>query len=610
MPKPSVVYEPVAVEARYPAPLAAVDPDQSKGWLRRVLPIVLARPFRFFGPIALALVAMLLQVAMPAVIRSAIDNALVAKTESIDRYVFILIGLGGARALLTYTYRFGLYSNAFRIDSDLRTLLYRHLTSLSFSFYDKTQSGQIISRANSDIRSVQLFLTFGPLMSITMSMFIVAFTFMLTIDAPLALLAVAPLPGVFVLGARLRNEIFPLSWISQGRVADVATIVDENINGVRVVRSFAAEQAQITALAKAATSLRWSALRTVKAQSQYNPVIENLPRLGQLLVLVYGGSLVIEDRLTPGTLFAFLTYVTLLQAPFRMLGFFLMMGQRAKASAERIYEVLDEAPSVVDRPGAVDLADAVGDVVFDDVTFGYNEATPVLQGFSMHVAPGEMLALVGRTGSGKSTIGRLLPRFYDIAGGAIRIDGNDIRDLSLVSLRHAVGSVADDPFLFSVSLADNVAYGRPGASRDDIVAAAEAAQANEFIEALPAGYDEVVGERGYTLSGGQRQRIAIARALLADPAVLILDDATSAIDVHVEERIHSALTDRLAGRTVIVIAHRMSTIALADRVVLLEDGRAVASGTHDELMATEPRYRDVLATVEQDLDQTTIGGGA
>lgn len=605
MPDPSVefepsVFEPVAVEARYPPPLASVDPDPTKGWLRRVMPVVLARPMSFFGPIMIALIARVLQVSLPAVIRAAIDNALVEKTESVDRYVVMLIVLGGISSFLTFVYRFGMYRNAFHIDSDLRTLLYRHLTSLSFSFYDKTQSGQIISRANSDIRSVQLFLTFGPLMAMTMTMFVVAFTFMISIHIPLALVAIAPLPGVFFLGTRLRNEIFPLSWITQGRVADVATIVDENINGVRVVRSFAAERDQITKLAKAATALRWSSLRTVQAQARYNPVIENLPRLGQLFVLGYGGWLVINDELTPGTLFAFLTYVTMLQAPFRMLGFFLMMGQRAKASAERIYEILDESPAVVDRPGAVDLVDATGNVVFDNVTFGYNDGSQVLNGFSLQVAAGEMVAIVGRTGSGKSTIGRLLPRFYDVQDGAIRIDNNDIRDLTLRSLRHAVGSVADDPFLFSVSLADNIAYGRPGASREDVVAAAKAAQAHDFIAALPGGYDEVVGERGYTLSGGQRQRIAIARALLADPAVLILDDATSAIDVHVEERIHHGLTERLVGRTVLVIAHRLSTIALADRVVLLDEGRAIATGTHQELMDSEPRYREILDTVEDD----------
>ncbi|MCL4164527.1 UNVERIFIED_CONTAM: hypothetical protein GTU68_040143, partial [Idotea baltica] len=269
----------------------------------------------------------------------------------------------------------------------------------------------------------------------------------------------------------------------------------------------------------------------------------------------------------------------MLQAPFRMLGFFLMMSQRAKASAERIYEVLDEEPAVVDRIGATHLVDPRGDVVFDNVSFGYAEGAPVLAGFSMSVAAGETVAVVGRTGSGKSTIGRLLPRFYDIDSGSISVDGVDVRDLSLISLRHAVGSVADDPFLFSVSLADNIAYGRPGAERSEIIEAARAAQADGFIEALPDGYDEIVGERGYTLSGGQRQRIAIARALLAAPTMLVLDDATSAIDVHVEELIHGALTERLAGRTVIVIAHRLSTIALADRVVLVENGRAVATGT-------------------------------
>ncbi len=592
---------------RYPPPRGQVHPDASLGWIRRLAPIVLAHKATFFGTLALALVANLLQVALPAILRSGIDEALTARSAPLSRYVWMLIAVGLARALLTLIYRYGLYRTAYQIDSDLRNRLYEHLTRLSFNYYDRVQSGQIISRANSDIRSVQLFLTFAPLMLMTVVMFVAAVVNMFTIHVPLTLVAIAPLPGVYWLGVKLRNDLFPLSWIVQGRQADVATIVDENIQGVRVIRSFAAERRQINELAKAATGLRWANTRTIDLRARYNPIIENLPRLGTLLVLVYGGWLVVEEQVTPGTLFAFTAYVTMLQAPFRMFGFFLMMGQRARASAARIFEVLDEPPLVFDRPDAAPLPSSLGAVEFDDVTFAYRtdssptgDSAPILRHLSMRIEPGETVAIVGRTGSGKSTIARLLARFYDVDGGAIRVDGHDIRDVTLQSLRSTIGTVTDEPFLFSVSLADNIAYARPDADRSDIEAAAKAAQAHEFIADLPDGYDTVVGERGYTLSGGQRQRIAIARTLLAEPAVLVLDDATSAIDVHVEERIHQALVDRLGKCTTIVIAHRLSTIALADRVVLLDEGRILASGTHRELMVTEPRYAEVLAHLESD----------
>ncbi|MDA3038233.1 MAG: ABC transporter ATP-binding protein [Actinomycetota bacterium] len=594
---------------RYPPPKGQVHADTSLGWIRRLAPVVLAHKFTFLGTLVLALVANLLQVALPAILRAGIDQALTAGTAPLSRYVCMLIAVGLARAVFTLVYRHGLYRTAYQIDSDLRNRLYEHLTRLSFNYYDRVQSGQIISRANSDIRSVQLFLTFAPLMLMTIVMFVAAVVNMFTIHVPLTLVAIAPLPGVYWLGVKLRNDLFPLSWIVQGRQADVATIVDENIQGVRVIRSFAAERRQINELAKAATGLRWANTRTIDLRARYNPIIENLPRLGTLLVLVYGGWLVVEEQVTLGTLFAFTAYVTMLQVPFRTFGFFLMMGQRARASAARIFEVLDEPPLVFDRPDAAPLPSSLGAVEFDDVTFGYRTDTsptaisaPILRHLSMRIDPGETVAIVGRTGSGKSTIARLLARFYDVDGGAIRVDGHDVRDVTLHSLRATIGSVTDEPFLFSVSLADNIAYARPDADRSEIEAAAAAAQADEFIADLPEGYDTVVGERGYTLSGGQRQRIAIARTLLAQPAVLVLDDATSAIDVHVEERIHRALAERLGKYTTIVIAHRLSTIALADRVMLLDEGRIVASGTHRELMVTEPRYAEVLAHLEGDFE--------
>jgi ATP-binding cassette subfamily B protein len=341
---------------------------------------------------------------------------------------------------------------------------------------------------------------------------------------------------------------------------------------------------------------------TVDTRARYTPIMENLPRIGLVVVLLYGGWLVIDGQLQLGVLVAFNAYILMMQAPFRLLGFFLMLQQRAAASAQRIYEVLDEPAEIVDRPGAVDLIDPRGRVEFRHVRFGYADGPDVLSDVDLTIEPGERVAIVGRIGSGKSTVARLLPRFYDVRDGAVVVDGRDVRDLTLASLRASVGLVLDEPFLFSTSVRDNIAYGRPDASDEEVEAAARAAQAHGFIAALPDGYETVVGERGYTLSGGQRQRIAIARTLLVNPTFLVLDDATSAIDVRVEQEIHAALEALLEARTTIVIAHRLSTIALADRVVLLEGGRVAAGGTHAHLLATDPRYAAVLANLQDDQD--------
>jgi ATP-binding cassette subfamily B protein len=392
-------------------------------------------------------------------------------------------------------------------------------------------------------------------------------------------------------------------------MAEVAMVVDENVNGTRVVKSFAAEFDQIALLARAADRLRWSATALIEARARFNPMIEALPRLGMALVLLYGGHLAIDGQVGVGSLLAFSGYVTMIAMPFRMFGFVLIQAQRAAASSIRIYEILDEKPAIVDGPAAREpaaVASELGRVEFRDVVFCYPTADPghegdprpVLDGFDLVIEPGETVAIVGRTGCGKSTVARLLPRFYDVTSGAVLVDGMDVRDRRLDGLRRTVSQVPDESFLFSERLHDNVAFGRPDASRPDVEAAARIARADEFIGSLADGYDEVVGERGYTLSGGQRQRIALARTILTDPRVLILDDATSAIDVQTEEDIHRGLVDLMANRTTIVIAHRLSTINLADRVVLMEGGRVVADGTHADLLATEPRYAAILTQTD------------
>ncbi len=582
-----------------PAPAAAISPDRSLGWIRRILPLVMARKRRLVLGLSAAAVAMLAQVIAPRVLMGAIDRALTEQTSSLTPFVIALSVLAVLRGGLTFLYRTTLFKVAYALEYDLRNTIYEHLTTLSFPFYDRVQSGQLISRANSDIRSVQMFLTFMPIVSLSLMSFVVALAIMLSVNVLLTLVAVAPIPFIYVVGVRMRELLFPISWVVQARTADVATIVEENVTGARVVKSFAAEAQQLDVLGLAARRLRWGAIRQVDVRAHYAPLMEALPRLGLAGVLLVGGLLAIDGSVTVGTIVAFTAYVVLLQAPFRTLGFMLLLGQRAAASADRIYEILDSEPEIVDRPGAVDLVDPRGEVELRDLTFRYGEAGPVLEHIDLHLTPGETVALIGRTGSGKSTVARLIPRFYDATQGAVLVDGHDVRDLTVRSLRAAVGLVLDEPFLFSATVRENIAYGRPDASDELVRAAASAAGAEAFIDALPEGFDSDVGERGYTLSGGQRQRIAIARTLLDDPAILVLDDATSAIDVQVEEEIHAALRVLMKGRTTLVIAHRISTINLAERVVLLEGGRIVADGTHAGLMATEPRYAEVLAYLEE-----------
>ena len=642
-------------------PQARIHPDKSLGWLRRLWPLVAAHQLLLVIGITGGLIALATQVAVPAVVGRAIDavgDNFLAGDDSpgeLIGLVWVLVALGVARFIFSAAFRYSLFKLAFRIDSELRILIYEHLGKLSFSYYDRTQSGDVISRANSDIRSIQIFFSFAPIAVISVLTFIFAFTLMLTIHVPLALVTMCTMPAVHYFGMRFRHTVFPLSWITQARMAEVAGIVDENVNGTRVVKSFAAEKQQIRVLSKAAQRLRWAATATVEARARFNPLIEALPRISLVLVLLYGGWLAIEGQVTIGTLVAFNAYVIMLQLPFRLIGFLLTQGQRAAASAKRIYEVLDEEPAIADAEDALLLDDCHGEVHFENVWFTYprewtsedtkntvnsnslngdsdtlgnnslsngevdvnssdvnnsvniRETTPVLRGVDLTIQPGETVALVGVTGCGKSTIARLVARFYDVDSGVVRLDGHDVRNLQLESLRSRVGIVFDEPFLFSESLADNIAYGCPEATRDEVIAAATAAQIHEFINELPDGYDTVVGERGYTLSGGQRQRVALARVLLERPSVLILDDATSAVDVHVEAAIHAALHEHLQGRTTILISHRLSTIELADRVVLMRDGKIATQGTHAELMATDPSYAQILTDTGITDEVTFVG---
>jgi len=588
------------VHSKYPGPKRQISRDRSLSWWRRILPIIASHRAAFLTAIALSFVSLIFQTLVPNMLNGAIDHALVKNSGALHTDVIHILIVGALAGVTGIISRQFVFATAYNVEADLRALIYEHLTWLSFSFYDRVQSGQLISRANSDIRSVQMYSTFAPLIIVQCSIGVIAFGFMLSINVVLALIAMVIMPILYFVGIRMRRVLFPISWITQARLAEVATIVDENVNGVRVVKSFAQEEAEVNRLADAAERVAWSYIKDAQIRGLWSPWVQNLPQVGLALVLFFGGWMVFDGRLGIGAILSFNIYLLMLQAPFMMLGQLVMMGQRAKASAERIFEVLDESPDIVERPGAFDLVDVKGSIDFTHVRFEYPNGAEILSDFDAHIEAGETVAIVGRTGSGKSTVARLVTRFYDVADGAVRIDGHDVRDVTLPSLRANVGVVLDEPFLFSISIRDNIAYGRPDASIEEIEAAATAANAHEFITRLPEGYDTVVGERGYTLSGGQRQRIAIARTLLVNPPILILDDATSAIDVHVEAGIYEALGRLLRHRTTIVIAHRISTIALASRVILLDEGRVVATGSHEQLLATSPLYAEVLA-------QTTSG---
>ncbi|HEY8527770.1 MAG TPA: ABC transporter ATP-binding protein [Acidimicrobiales bacterium] len=539
------------------------------------------------------------KVSTGVIVRNAVDRGIEAgDTGALVRWSIILGVAAVVSATFTGLRRWFAFREARWIELDLRDRLFAHVQRLHFAFHDRVQTGQLMSRANTDLQQVQSFLVMIPL-TISNGVTVVAVTVILAvIDPVLTLLALGSLPFLNVLATRFSRTLHPYVMGIQRESAELAAVVEETVAGVRVIKGLGAEAVQADRLRSEADDVYEESMNAARTRARFLPGLELLPNLGLIAVLGYGGHQVLNGDLSLGSLVAFNVYIGMLIWPLRMLGTIVAQAQRAAVSAERVDEVLATAPDIADppRPKSLPAGDGVrGEVRFEGVRFGYGRPTPVLDGFDLRIAPGESVALVGATGSGKSTVARLIPRFYDVEAGRLLVDGVDVRDLRLRELRRAVSIVFEDTFLFSDTIAANIAFADPEASQAQIERAAELAGAHEFIAELPEGYATPIGERGYSLSGGQRQRIAIARAILADPRILILDDATSAVDPTKEHEIRGALTEVMRGRTTLVIAHRPATIALADRVVLLDEGRIVAEGTHDELLAREPRYRTVLA---------------
>jgi ABC-type multidrug transport system fused ATPase/permease subunit len=480
------------------------------------------------------------------------------------------------------------------VEYDLRNRMYEHLQSLELAFFDQQQTGQLMSRATVDLQSVRFFLGYGLIFLLQSAITIlIAAVVMFAVDPGLALVALAPTPWVIWIAFRYGQKNRPATQEVQQRIAELTAEAEENIGGVRVVKAFAQEQRQLRRFSKAVARVFDQSMVSTRLRAFYSPFIGFLPQLGLAALLLVGGHQVINGSITEGEFIAFYGYVLMLTGPMRWLGMALGMAQRAVASGARVFELLDRRPRLVAAPDARPLPTGGGRVELRGVTFGYEGAEPVLRNIDLDVEAGRTVALVGPTGSGKTTLVMLIPRLYDVDEGAVLVDGVDVRDLDPATLRGEVAVVSDDAFLFSASLGENIAYARPEASDEEVRRAAERAGLAELIDDLPEGLDTLVGERGLTLSGGQRQRVAIARALLAEPRILILDDATSSVDATTESRIKAALAEVMEGRTTFVIAHRLSTIALADEVVVLEDGEIEARGTHEELLEASPLYREI-----------------
>jgi ATP-binding cassette subfamily B protein len=562
-----------------------------------------ARLLGFLKPYKLSLIVSIVlacgsqaaQIVLVWVVAGVINKAIVPHDrQQLTVYVWTIVGLGVLKAGLMVGRRLISGRQALGVELDLRNALYARLVRLSFRFYDTHQTGQLMSRATVDLQGVRFFLGYGLIFLFQNVLVVVSVTVVLFfVKWELALIALAIVPFLIVLAYRYSRLSHPTLRDVQQKLADVATVAQESIVGVHVVKAFAQEPAEQAKFRDRSEAVFGQTVRANRQRAFYVPLISFVPMLAQAAVLLVGATMVRDGSLSIGSFVAFNLYLGMLVLPLRSLGMWIGQAQRATASGERIFQVLDEPEEVADRPGAVDLPAGPGEVRFEGVSFLYLDGRPVLSDVDLHVPAGRTIALIGHTGSGKTTLTSLVPRFYDVTAGRVIVDGRDVRDLTLASLRRAVGVISQDPFLFSATVRENIAFGAGDLPQEAVEAVAHAAQAHEFIERLPQGYDTVIGERGITLSGGQRQRLAIARALAVDPRILVLDDATASVDASTEALIRIGLRGAMAGRTTFVIAHRLSTIALADEIVVLDHGRIAARGTHEELISTSTVYREI-----------------
>ena len=555
------------------------------------------RPYRASLAVStiLAVLSQAAAIAIVLLVREAIEGIEAQRgTETLAWVVAGILVVGVAKAAFMVGRRLISGRQALGIEKDMREGVYAHLLRLSFGFYDRHQTGQLMSRATVDLQSVRFFLGFGLIFFFQHILTIVSVTAVLfVVEWRLALIAVAITPVIVVIAYRYSHVSHPVLREVQQRLGEVATVTEESIVGVHVVKAFAQEERRQADFERASGGVFTETVRAFRQRALYVPLLSFLPLLAQGAVLLAAGRMVVDGSLTLGQFFLFNLLLAMLVVPLRSLGMWIGQAQRATASGERIFEILDEPEGVEDRPHAKALPAGPGAIRFEDVTFAYASGRPVLEDVDLDLAPGRTVALIGHTGSGKTTLAALVPRFYDATEGRVVVDGVDVRDVTRRSLRREIGVISQDPFLFSATVRENIAFGAADASDEEVEQAARAAQAHEFVQELPLGYDTVIGERGITLSGGQRQRLAIARALVIDPRILILDDATASVDATTEARIREGLAEAMRGRTTLIIAHRLSTIALADEVVVLDHGRVAARGTHAELLETSPVYREI-----------------